>query len=487
MLKQGRFISLSFLMGILFTYLFYNHAPGISFLIFTLALIVFLVYSLKQADLFKKDWAWLFVVPILLLSVKYFLSTNVILNILNFPIIVTLLIGMSALLFNKKLDWGKLGFIITMIEKSVIPIAFFNKPYQYMYEKMPIKKSSKWRSTVLKIFIGFLVSLPLILIILALLASADAVFSHMLTFMPQFLGQWIDGDVIGNGILRTILTILVATYLFAFMFVMLKSNSEIIAGKLGEFKKPEVDSTILITVLSLINVIYILFCVIQFSYLFAGSNALLGGLSYSEYARRGFFELIFVTIINFSIILGVLYFTENKKGAAGNVIKIMLLLIGSATFVMLYSSFYRMGLYQQNYGYTYLRIFVNFCLAVEAIALVGTVAYVIRRNFSLMKVYIVTFLVCFTVLNYINIDKVIASSNIEMYNKTGKIDFAYLTMLSQDGVPEIATLLNSKDEKLKTQARNYFIGLKDDLQRPRSWVEFNYSRYEALRIAQSVK
>lgn len=485
--KQGRFVLLSFIMGILFTYLFYNRAPGISFLIFAVAFIGFLAYSLKQADLLRWDWAWLFAVPILLLSARYFLSTNVILNILNFPVIVALSIGMAALLVNKKVDWGKLGFILTMTEKSMVPIVFFYKPYQYIYEKMSVNKSGKWRGTALKIFIGLLISLPLLLVILVLLASADAVFSHTLAVIPQFLGNWLDGRTIAQGIIRIILTILAATYLFAFIFVLLKPNSETITEKLGEFKRPEADSTVTITILSLVNIIYILFSIIQFSYLFAGNNSLPGGLSYAEYARRGFFELLFVTIINFSIILGVLYFTENKKGAVGNTIKAMLLLISGATFVMLYSSFYRMGLYQQNYGYTYLRIFVYFCLAVEAIALVGTVAYIIKRSFSLMKVYIVTFLVCLTVLNYMNMDKIIASSNIDMYNKTGKIDFAYLTMLSQDQVPEIATLLNSKDEKLKAQVKTYFVKLKKDLQRPRSWVEFNYARYEALKIAEGVK
>lgn len=486
MIKQGRFILLSFLMGILFTYLFFQHAHGISFLIFAVAFIAFLAYSLKQADLLKKDWTWLFAVPILLLSARYFLSANVILNILNFPIIVVLSIGMSVLLANKKLDWGKFNFVLEMIEKSLVPIAFFHKPYQYIYEELSIKKSSKLRGTVLKIFMGILISLPLLLIILVLLASADAVFSHMLTFMPQLFG-WIDGRTITNGIFRIILTILSATYLFAFMYVLLKPNNETVAQKLGNLKRPEADSTILITVLSLVNIIYILFCVIQFSYLFAVNSSLPGGISYSEYARKGFFELIFVTIINFSIILDTLYFTENKKDAAENTIKTMLLLIGGATFVMLYSSFYRMGLYQQNYGYTYLRIFVNFCLSVEAITLVGTMLYIIKKNFSLMKMYIVTFVICFIVLNYINIDKIIVSSNIEMYNKTGKIDFIYLTGISEDGMPQIATLLNSKDENLKIQVKNYLIKLKSDLQRPRSWVEFNYARYKALRIVERIK
>ena len=67
------------------------------------------------------------------------------------------------------------------------------------------------------------------------------------------------------------------------------------------------------------DLIYILFCVIQFSYLFGGTgNNLAPGYTFAEYARKGFFELIVVTIINLSILVGSINFVkkENKLTVA---------------------------------------------------------------------------------------------------------------------------------------------------------------------------
>ena len=47
--------------------------------------------------------------------------------------------------------------------------------------------------------------------------------------------------------------------------------------------------------------VYTIFIVIQFKYLFSG-GVLPNGLNYSEYARRGFFELVVLSVLNIALI-----------------------------------------------------------------------------------------------------------------------------------------------------------------------------------------
>ncbi|MDZ7837537.1 MAG: DUF4173 domain-containing protein [Actinomycetota bacterium] len=115
-----------------------------------------------------------------------------------------------------------------------------------------------------------------------------------------------------------------------------------------------------ITVLSLLNIVFCVFSIIQFKYLFGGENFIQPSVfTYAEYARRGFFELVAVSVINFLIILIAVSFLKKESKNVTIAIRILLSLVAGFTFVMIASAFYRMSLYEQAYGFTYLRIFVQ--------------------------------------------------------------------------------------------------------------------------------
>lgn len=106
------------------------------------------------------------------------------------------------------------------------------------------------------------------------------------------------------------------------------------------------------TVLTVLNIVYLLFSIIQFTYLFMQIGAK-ENLDYAIYARRGFFQLMIVTIINFVIIL---LTNANKRETTKFVsiyTKIMNLFLIIFTGIMICSSFLRMYLYEQEYGYTF--------------------------------------------------------------------------------------------------------------------------------------
>ena len=257
------------------------------------------------------------------------------------------------------------------------------------------------------------------------------------------------------------------------------------------------------TVLTVLNIVYLLFCIIQFVYLFLFTNLGLNEIfDYATYARRGFFQLMFVTIINFIIIIITsLNKRETTKGVSIYT-KIMNVLLIIFTIVMIFSSFLRMYLYEQEYGYTFLRLVVYFILATELMLAVPTCVYVFNKKISLLKYYIVIFSVMLVLLNFTNVDRTIAKKNVDKYLMSAnfdekEIDFKYLKNLSVDSIPEIARLYrNTPDSTLKNKIDRYFT--HDSMVKSRNnkkiqklyehknFQEFNLSEYEAKRAVESI-
>jgi hypothetical protein len=250
------------------------------------------------------------------------------------------------------------------------------------------------------------------------------------------------------------------------------------------------DPIVLLTILILVSAIYSVFSFIQFRYLFGGSSFVLpSSFTYAEYARRGFAELVFVTIINFVILIFGITFVKKDSKRIFDAIRAFLTLLVIFTFILLISAFYRMLVYEQAYGFTYLRIFVQAFMIVLFFLFIINIVYIWHRRLPIIKTYFIIALAIYIIMNFANVDKIIANNNIERYRKTGQIDMAYLKSLSYDAFPEIdgfyISIKDSKDLKNKQIADEipgYFAGKKQDLKNQESWQSFNISRNKAGNI-----
>ena len=112
------------------------------------------------------------------------------------------------------------------------------------------------------------------------------------------------------------------------------------------------------------------------------------------------------------------------------------------------------------------------------VALVG----IWNRKMKLNKVLIVVVLIMYVLLNFVNVDKIIAEKNIDIYYKTQKIDVLYLETLSYDVIPEIVRLKNDPNIKVRSEVNSYLENMKVDLSKTHSWYEFNYSKFMARKV-----
>lgn len=68
-----------------------------------------------------------------------------------------------------------------------------------------------------------------------------------------------------------------------------------------------------ITCMSAVALLYLFFCGIQIVYLFLGKGSLPDGMTYSSYARQGFFQLLFVAVMNLVMVLLNLKFFKRSR------------------------------------------------------------------------------------------------------------------------------------------------------------------------------
>lgn len=475
-------IGISCFLAILQSILFWNKEPGISVFIFTLACVLYLIYILNKNKKILNKKALILVIPIILLSSTYFIFNNILFKMLNIFVIVVLGIIMCIYLCKPKLKCPdflkKVGCVIGGMFESISDlIDFFKIPED--------KRDNKNLEKLKKIGKALLITIPVILVVLLLLMSADQIFENI--FDKIFLNI---GEVLSvEGIIKLVsrLLVILITFLFCggFIINLVADNTlfteDIESGKI-EIKFENLTINMILTIL---NIIYLIFSVIQITNLFMHTNNN-PNFDYSNYARQGFFQLMFVSFINFAILI-IANVNKSEKTKSQKVYnKVMSLLIVIFTIIIIVSAFYRMNLYQAAYGYTYLRIFVDFVLITEGLISIPIIIYLLGKKIDLLKSIIIITSFMYVLLNFINIDNFIAEKNIDRYfenPENSNFDINYLRKLGTDATAQMTRLLKADDEYVVKMTESYLLNQKNNLNMEKnSWQEYNISKKQAEKI-----
>ncbi|MBM3706559.1 MAG: DUF4173 domain-containing protein [Actinobacteria bacterium] len=486
-IKQGwksRFIIYGIITGTVFDILFYNKTLGISYPVFIIFLLILVIVEFRKYLILLNKTAWLFTVPMMLLSLTFFIYSNPVLKILNYLLIPLFVLVFIILLAKiNKSDWSNIRFVGDIAKRIFVPVRFIHRPFTGLAETETNSKGGAGKTanrSLLKILTGILISVPIIALILWLLTSADLVFKDIFINIPLF-----------TAFKHFLLIIVVAVYTACFSWALIKAFNE--RKELQHNRKQRklfLDPTVIITILILTNIVYGVFSYVQFAYLFgAVSYTLPSSFTYAEYARRGFAELVVATVINFAILVIAITYVKKEAKKIFTVVRALLCILVIFTFVLLVSAFYRMTLYEQAYGFTYLRIFVQAFMVMLFFLFIVNIIYIWIPKLPIIKSYFVIALAVYIVLNFANVDVIIAKNNIARYRSTQQIDFVYLKGLSWDAVPEIKlfykSIKDSKDTEEKQMAEDmllYFSEKKSELEKIRSWQSFNISRHRAANF-----
>ncbi|HEX3236396.1 MAG TPA: DUF4173 domain-containing protein [Gemmatimonadales bacterium] len=198
------------------------------------------------------------------------------------------------------------------------------------------------------------------------------------------------------------------------------------------------------TVLAVVDLLFLAFVAVQFRYLFGGAALVQGltGMSYAEYARRGFFEL--VTIAALSLPLLLLADWSLDQGDRRRVRRfrllagLMLLLLD----VMLASALFRMRLYTAEYGLTEQRFYTTAFMGWLVLVFGWFAATVLRgRRGRFTPGALAGGLLVLLALNLVNPDGLMARTNLARAWEGRRFDAKYAARLSADALPTILPLL----------------------------------------------
>lgn len=477
--------------AISFIYLILPVMPGISVPIFIALQFISIYFVIKDRNEIENKYGILVMIPIFILSLNRFISGSELWRTTNFFVILSLY-SIMVLIIGNKLNFKKDNFelIVKIITKIFEPFIHFSNPIKWY----SLSQGNETQRLIMKrVFIGVIITVPCVLFLLIMLSSADMIFSEKI----NAIFKWIFDFINFNYIIKLLYGIFVGLYLFGLLYTLFDENTLIkninnFNSDDSEKLKNRVQGDLIIFNILLFSIlaIYSFFIVIQFKYLFSGFE-LPYGLNYSDYARRGFFELLILSVLNIGLILVTVYLLRRKiyadKSKWAQITKLLMMYLALLTLVMLISSFYRMMLYDNEYGYTRLRVLVYLFLIFESVGLIITFKYILKPNFNIFILYALIGLIYYLTLNVIQIDNLIAKRNIDMYfaGQIETIDVDYLMSLSIDAVPEIIRLTNSNDVDILTKykARTYLENINLQYNNSElSWKSNNLSINRAKKL-----
>jgi len=448
-------ISFAVILGMLVDYLFYGKPVGVSFFVFILILIIFSLILTKkfQQKLFKTQY--LLLIPAVLFSAMIFCRSSSFLTFFNI-LFSLFLISLFFTLFSEKnlLDFNlskylisPLSFILNSFEKSTRVID------KIINQSQAVRRfgSPEFKSAIR----GIIISIPVLAIFIWLLSSADIVFQ-----------KYLDRLLVINIDLEIVLRILIVSSasclfigIFAKAFGPFRDKSENSLTKNNQTKF--LDSIESSMVLGSVGLLFLVFIIFQFFYLFGAKEYVWGieeYITYSEYAKKGFGELIAVSIISFLLIYAIDKFGKREKLGQKKLFKILSNVLVFEIFAIMASAFSRLSLYIDGYGYTFSRLMAfAFLIGLGFIFLILLCKILLEKKESLFLYSAFWLTILFFIgINILNPDAFIAKENIQKYiqkNQQWKgLDIRYLTRLSDDAVPEIVKIFNTNiDEDKKAR------------------------------------
>ncbi|MFF5177179.1 DUF4153 domain-containing protein [Micromonospora sp. NPDC000316] len=195
--------------------------------------------------------------------------------------------------------------------------------------------------------------------------------------------------------------------------------------------------------LVLLDALFAAFVLVQMTVFFGGADHVLrtAGLTYAEYARGGFWQLLAVTALTLLVIAVAARRAPKATRADRLLVRTLLGLLTALSLVVVASALYRMQVYSDAYGATRLRLFVatvELWLGLLFI-LVGVAVARLRADW-LPRLVIGTAVLALLGLALVNPDRMIADRNVDRYLATGRLDVSYLSGLSADAVPALDRL-----------------------------------------------
>lgn len=350
--------------------------------------------------------------------------------------------------------------------------------------------ATAWRRAAPAVARGLVITAPIVVVVGLLLASADGVFASFFD-LPT--------PTVGNPLLHLFLIGAGATVLSG----LVRWTREPI-DLTGDSNRP-LGPVETIIVLGALTLLYALFAVAQVVASTGGDARIreTTGLTYAEYARTGFFQLLWAAAITMAVLLGVRALTRPGGHGSSVAIRMVSATTCALTLVVVAAAITRLGLYQDAYGLTMLRLACTTFAWIlgAAFVLLGIRMLQPRGRDWLPTAYLGLAVAALVWWNGSNPEVTVAETNLTRATATGKLDVDYLVTMSDDAMPAlidgIDALPTAQAEELRSRlctptpdrwnapGGSHVTVDRDGIVRVRSgWAAFNTSRRAAVEAVQ---
>jgi hypothetical protein len=316
---------------------------------------------------------------------------------------------------------------------------------------------------------GLLLAGPLLLVFGALFASADPVFAAMLEGLLR------PDVVVPHVVCSLVSTALAAGYLRHALWPRADGEPAPPPGAPAMFVP-------VATALTLINVLFLLFVAVQVRYLFGGAAVVqvTPGLTYAEYARRGFFELVAASALVLPLLLAAEWAVRGESasrraGFRGLVVLLLLLLA-----VIMASALARMRLYVVAFGLTTPRVYAT----AGELVLIGVFAWFVWTSLRghagrFAWGALLIGLAALAGLHVLSPDAFVARWNLTRPGSERTFDARYAATLGADAAPLLLAALPRLPaaDRCVIEARLREWDRRDD-----DWRSWNLARARARRL-----
>ncbi len=437
-----------------------------------------IVLALRQRVALAGGGRWL-IAPALFFAAAFAWRDSATLNFLN---ATALLIALALLALRARSGQVRFAGVLEYAQGiGVAGIGSLIGAFELLLDDIAWRSipRSRWSKQAAAVGRGLLIALPLLLVFGGLFVAADAVFEDVV----YRLFDWDFDEIVLHTALIAVWAIFAAGYLRR---TLLAPADLQVPPALG--RAPASIGLIEIgTALGALNALFFAFVVVQLRYFFGGAEVVEASidLTYAEYARRGFFELVAIAVLALPTLLIAHWLLPKDdprgertfRGLAGALIAML--------FVIMASAVQRMWLYQREFGLTELRLYTTAFMGWLAVVFVWFALTVLRgRRERFVFGALLAGFAAIGLLHLLNPDAVIVQVNIGRVDAPRPLDARYLAGLSADAVPTLIAALPS----LREEDRCYVAARLLARWPPRAqidWRTWNLARAQAQQAVEA--
>ncbi len=340
---------------------------------------------------------------------------------------------------------GDLGVLGTMFA----PVARLALPHIPTTVRSLFAGNGTKRNAVGKILLGILAAIPVLLVVVPLLVRADKAFDGLANLVKQDLLSLLWKTVVG-----VLIALPTAAYCVSVQKRPLPRPTATAAKG--------VDTTALLSFLSVLSVCYLAYVFSQLAYFFSAFDGLLPqgyDFTLAAYARRGFFEMCAVAAINAAIIFAVLLLSRKQHDKPPIAVRVLCTFISVFTLMIIATALSKMILYIGELGMTVLRIGTGTFTVLLAVMFIAIILRLYIPKVNVLKISLVTAGILIATLGIANLNHIVASYNYTAY-KSGRletIDLSTIDDMGSEGVPYLVALTKDSDTQVAESAETYLL------------------------------